>query len=361
MADRVVLHVGLMKSGTSYIQKRLQSAQPRLAEHGVLFPGPRWKHQVDAVIEVLEVRRRPAGDLEGAWQRLVEQIASYDGTAVVSMEFLGPARAPQIERIVDAFGDTPVEVVITARDLNRTLPAMWQEVVKNGGAIGWSDYLEAVHRDQGFGTRFWRQQRIAVIVRRWAERVGMDAVTLVTVPPPGAPTDLLWERWCEAVRIDPALAPPVAAVNESLGAASAMVLREVNERLAAYDIPWADYSRHVKFGLAKAVMAGRRSEEDAIGLKVPKWLKEAAASMRRNIEASGVRVVGSLDDLTPTAVRGVDPAKVRSEERLAAAVDALADVLRKAIEATSGAPLRPIDSSGADVVEEAGLGEIQPD
>ena len=42
----VVLHVGAMKSGTSYLQARLFANQDVLRERGVLVPGETWTHQV---------------------------------------------------------------------------------------------------------------------------------------------------------------------------------------------------------------------------------------------------------------------------------------------------------------------------
>jgi hypothetical protein len=48
VAARVVLHVGLMKSGTSFLQRVLRHNQDLLREQGVLFPSP-WKRQVQAV------------------------------------------------------------------------------------------------------------------------------------------------------------------------------------------------------------------------------------------------------------------------------------------------------------------------
>ncbi len=41
MAQRVVMHVGLMKSGTSYIQERLFASQEQLAAQDVHLPGGR--------------------------------------------------------------------------------------------------------------------------------------------------------------------------------------------------------------------------------------------------------------------------------------------------------------------------------
>src|SRR3954468_5519858 len=130
MAERVVLHVGVLKSGTSYVQQRLVAAAEDLAARGILFPTP-WNRQVVAVSDVLGVKRRARGDFDGAWGRLAEEVRAWPGTAVISMEFLAPAREQQVAEVVASFPETPVEVIVTARDLNRTITAMWQESLKN--------------------------------------------------------------------------------------------------------------------------------------------------------------------------------------------------------------------------------------
>lgn len=338
MAERVVLHVGLLKTGTSYLQQRLLAGRKDLAANDILFP--RWRDQVDAVIEVLGVKRRPRpGGYDGAWERMVAQLSEWPGTSLMSMEFLGPAPEAQVEKVVGSFGSIPVEVVITARDLNRVLLAMWQESAKNSGTESWPAYLSAVEEGAGAGGRFWRQQRLAFIVRRWAAVVGIDNVTVVTVPPPGAPPETLWNRFCEAVRIDPSLCPQVSPANESLGAASAEVLRRVNEDLADWDVPWDGYSKVVKFGFAKQVLGAGRADELPLGMPVPPWLTSRAASMRQNVEATGVRVVGTLDDLSPVSFAGVTPDQVPVEDQLAAAVRALGHLLRRELERTLEHPV----------------------
>ena len=48
VAERVVLHIGAMKSGTSFIQNVLGHNKARLQDAGVLFACERWLRQVAA-------------------------------------------------------------------------------------------------------------------------------------------------------------------------------------------------------------------------------------------------------------------------------------------------------------------------
>lgn len=337
MADRVVLHVGLMKSGTSHIQGRLNAAAPTLGEHGLLFPGGRWGQQVVAVSDGIARRQRAEGEFDGAWQRMVAEIEAAPGTAVISMEFLGPPSPERLRPVVDSFPGTRVEAVLTVRDLGRTIPSMWQETLKNGRSWTWEAYVAGVRHRRGPGEIFWNEQDAGAIAAKWAALVGTDAVSVVTLPPPGADRELLWQRFCEAASLPVEAAPPSSRGNESLGAASAELLRRLNIALGADQMPWPAYSRVVKFGLAKTLLAEHRADEEPIGFTPRRWVREEAGRQQEAIAATGVRVVGDLADLEPVAQAGVRPGRDRLGRRrgsaeLDAAVHALVRLLQQNVD-----------------------------
>ncbi len=326
MTHRVVLHVGAMKSGTSYLQRLLFANQSLLSERGVAVPGRAWPDQVRGVSEILERKRVVSAPPEGAWQQLVDDLAAADGVGVISMEYLGPAAPRKIEAVVSSFPAGTVEVVVTARDLGRSIPAMWQETLKNGRFQPFDEYVAAIADRDGLGRRFWREQDVAGISERWAAAVGAENVTLVTVPPPGAPSTLLWERFATTLDLDPDGFEAPGATNESLGAASAEVLRHLNVRVDG--MAYGEYARRVKQQLAKRVMARRRGEEPGVGFEPPAWLLDRAGSLVGQLGGSGIRVVGDLAELTPLTVSGVRPADLPVEDQLAAAVAAIEGLVR---------------------------------
>ena len=71
----IVLHIGAMKTGTSYMQSVLEQDKELLAQRGVYWPGASWKDQRLAVQDLLASGRRD-GQLE-----VVEAIR---GTAAVA-------------------------------------------------------------------------------------------------------------------------------------------------------------------------------------------------------------------------------------------------------------------------------------
>lgn len=326
MAQRVVLHVGSMKSGTTFLQNLMMANRDLLAERGLLLPGRVWRDQVSGVAEVLGRARVAQAPEEGSWQRLVDELGAWPGTGLVSMEFLGPSGPQRVERVVGSFPAGTVRVVVTARDLNRQVPAMWQEALKNGRSFGFAEYVTAIRDHDGPGNVFWREQTVAAMCRRWGAAVGMENVRLVTVPPPGAAPEELWRRFAEAVGVDPAGAVLPEKENASLGAASAEVLRRLNALVD--DLEYPQYAPVVKHRLAKKVLSTRRGSEPAVGFEVPDWLPGESERMVGRLRELGVPVVGDLADLRPCAVPGADPSAVPAEEQLEAAVAGLEGLVR---------------------------------
>ncbi|WP_203336827.1 hypothetical protein [Nocardioides limicola] len=333
MANRVVLHVGAMKSGTTYLQSTLFANKATLASQGVLVPGRTWGQHSRATRDVLGRTDLPGRRSHaGAWQQVLDEIDAWPGTAVFSMELMGSASPAGIRRVMGSFPHCQVEVVLSLRDLNRSIRGMWQETIQNGRSWTWPDYHAAlkrgrprVERAPGDVTRasrtFWMQQNSVRLARRWADVAG--GVTLLTVPPPGAAPTVLWNRFAELVGFDPVGMVPGERVNTAVGAGSAEVLRALNAELdrRGRSFPWS--ARLRKKVLAKSVLAARRADEPQIGLPVADWVGEQAATMTSELKQLQPRLVGAWADLTPVDVPGIDPATVDQTHVLAAAEAAL--------------------------------------
>ena len=68
-------------------------------------------------------------------------------------------------------------MVVTARDLARVIPAIWQESVQNGHTLPYRTYLDRLSETGYHGGRsgargaFWGQQDIARTLRAWQTAV----------------------------------------------------------------------------------------------------------------------------------------------------------------------------------------------
>jgi hypothetical protein len=327
MAERVVLHVGTMKSGTTFLQGVLFANKEELARRGIFVPMQAWYLQLFAV-------RALIGDAEGArgvsgkWARLLEQVEAAEGTAVVSVERLGIVRREVVARAVDSFRSRgiAVQVVLTARDLNRSVGSLWQETLQNGATWTWPEYLAGAGGarpprlpDAAERHHFWTQMNLVRLTRNWAAEAGPENVTVVTVPPPGAAPGLLLERFAATVGFDPEGLVAGAEQNAGCGVASLEVLRRLNVVLDGRGLAFPRGTRARKHVLAKQVLAPRRSLEGKVGHPLVPWAHDEARRVRKRLRKLGVRVVGDLHDLDPVVVPGADPVGVREVAVLEAA------------------------------------------
>ncbi|HEY7043316.1 MAG TPA: hypothetical protein VH419_06580 [Nocardioidaceae bacterium] len=343
LSRTVFLHVGVAKTGTTYLQRLLFANRELLRSAGVLYPGQRPEAHFLASMDLRDAglggHKYPAA--AGRWAKLANTVNCFDGTAVISHETLSRARRPAIQRAIEAFETDDIRVVLTTRDLGRQIPAVWQENVKNRNPQTYADFLHGVlvgvpPAKPGPGkpdlvrlVSFWWPQNLPKMVGRWAPVVGTDKVVLVTVPPLGSPRDELWKRFATAVEL-PVLDYEFDVVGEnvSLGAAEAELMRRVIAYVPA-EVDWPRWKNRVKRGLGERTLASMGAGGRIL---VPKqWhdvLADISEQMIADLAASGVRVVGDLDDLRPRFDQedGLLPDDVSDAELLECASAALAQM-----------------------------------
>ncbi|MGH3366381.1 MAG: hypothetical protein ACRDOY_04195, partial [Nocardioidaceae bacterium] len=329
---------GAFKTGTTYLQQVLRANHDRLAAEGVLFPGgERWQQQVFGVRDLLGSNHRDAEEprISGAWGHLVETVRQWTGpTALVSMEFLSLAGARQARRAVRSFAPAEVRVILTARDLARVTPAMWQESLKGGSTVPWAEYVAAV-RDPDACTRapargFWNCQDLLAILDVWETAVPREHIQVVTVPPAGASSTVLLERMCTAVGIDSGkLTLDAPWANESVGSAEAEVLRRLNTRLDNR-LSRRQYQRVVKRTVSRTLAESSPSGRMALPAADRAWAAERGRALADRLAERGYQVVGDLEDLVPgpvaPAAEGRTPDDANDPEMLDAAMRALTSV-----------------------------------
>ena len=133
--QRVFLHIGLPKTGTTYLQRTLWENKEVLTEAGLLLPG---RHRRRHLLASLDVRQDPnlarrAGNVDAPWADLVAEAQAWPGDVLISHEFFGPASPAQVRRAVESLDRAEVHVLITAREMVGLAISRWQEYVRNGG------------------------------------------------------------------------------------------------------------------------------------------------------------------------------------------------------------------------------------
>lgn len=324
MARRVYLHIGTMKSATTYLQQLCEVNTEKLATAGMLWPKEDLRYQA-----IRDLFKRPPGgvDFTGAWRTVAKEIRRHDGDVLISNELLAAVTAAHVRRLVK-LSKAEVHVVLTARDHARLMPSHWQTTIKNGRTHSWKQFSAAVcaEADDADAVRihdwFWQRHDLVQILTRWQRYVPVEQMTLVTVPPPGADPEEVAGRFGAAIGLDLRGMPqPASRSNSSLGAHSAELMRRINEQ--AVEIGRMERSHGYRGALGGA-LASHADKEPGFALTQTQqdWVRRRALAANAELTALGVRVEGDLDDLIPAPAPppgAVDPADATDVELLQAA------------------------------------------
>jgi hypothetical protein len=335
--SRVFLHVGEPKCGTTFVQEILWRNRASLAAHGIALPGRDWWSHFRATQDLRGIEAAaddPSGSWLGEWDALVAEAGRAGSDVVISHELLSAASADQAARAVRSLAPMEVHVVIAVRDIATLLPAEWQETIKHGNVhryVPWvNSLIERPTNRAGRLRWFWRVHDTMAVLQRWTAELTPQQVHVVTVPHPGAPSSLLWERFAAVVG---AASIPVDLTatrpNASLGVAEAEMLRRLNRALPP-DLPDWFYTTRVKGQIAQRVLA-RRAGGDRLQLPPTRrnWAEGRSDQLISALKASGYDIAGDLDDLRPVPPRSprARPHEVTDKQLLDAAMDSLAQLL----------------------------------
>jgi hypothetical protein len=260
-----LLHIGPHKTGTTAIQGALHLARERLAAEGVVYPGqgrqPLWP--------ILAVTGQPA--LLGGprpeisyWDSLVRDVrAAGDQRVVLSSEFFAEADDATARRVIADLGGARVHVVVTLRSLTRILPSQWQQYLQNGFHFRYLEWLEGILSEPPRTPTpgFWRRHRHDALVTRWAAENGPENLTVIVLDE--SDRLMLLRVFESMLGLPPGfLVPEERAVNRSLTAAEAELVRLLNSEFSRRGWPHRDYARFMRYGAVEHMKDARRPSPD---------------------------------------------------------------------------------------------------
>ncbi|MDX6324745.1 MAG: hypothetical protein QOK15_1099 [Nocardioidaceae bacterium] len=330
MTRRAFLHIGLPKTGTTYLQQVLWENKARLAELGVLLPGATRRRHLLASLDVREDPRlaRRSGDVSAPWQDLVEECLHWDGDVLVSHEFFGAASTEQVRRLVDSLPGFDVHPVITARAMSDLGVSRWQEWVKSGGALPVDEYPRKREYDptDEWG---WGSFDLADILDRWAAALPPERIQVLPIAPGRGSPDELWSRFAEVLGLDGReFTVPQVPANPSLGVVEVELLRRINPLLHDFKSA-ADRGNWIRGFLAEGGILPNRREKFRAGAEKQKQLVERGDRALRLLRDGRFDVRGDLECLRPGYPSGVrHPSEVTDDEMLESATIAIANMLR---------------------------------
>lgn len=331
MADRVYLHIGAPKSGTTFLQTVLWSNQARLREAGVLLPGQKRGDHNSAAVWARSPT--PSRFTQRAWDRVREEIRDWGGPAILSSEWFTMVTPDLAARFVAELAPAEVHVIFTARNLVSTVPAAWQERLKLGDSLELDAFITSL--DGTENPRWnWGTLDPSIVLPRWSPLVGPSRIHVVTVPPSGSDRNLLWQRFADACGVAAEVCETDKAfANESISAESARLLQLIGPQLrAAVDADtvggYLPY-RWIRDYLSHKVLAAQRGSKIALRDADLAMLQERSAHLVAKIESDGYAVVGNLNELVGGSVPGgsIRPDQVPDEAVLQLALAVIPPML----------------------------------
>jgi hypothetical protein len=332
------LHVGLPKSGTTFLQGLMANNRNRLKQGGYIYPFIRKETMFHTAVELRGQHERwglEPDRIDGTWQLVLERIRGFSGSGIVSHELLAAATREQVRRVARDTEDLELHVVVTARDLSRQATALWQEEVKNGRRWSFDEFSQTLFGPDGAQqgqSGFWRSQDLAAVLNRWGVVVPPERMHVVVVPRSSKDPFLLWRRFAAAIGLDPStvdleLQP---RANESLGTAQIALLRQVVTALDGR-LGQPHYAHVVKRFFAQSQLSRISSPAPVTPPAVRDSLDRVARGWVEEIRQRGYAVHGDLDELVPGTAPVPEatrhPDDVSAEELMQGLPEVLAEML----------------------------------
>ncbi|WP_051276533.1 hypothetical protein [Marmoricola sp. URHB0036] len=324
MASKVFLHIGLPKTATTYLQTILWGNREALADQGLLLPGEeRHDHLWATRIVREDPQFRKANEhRQGAWQRILDDIAAWDGRAVVSHEFFAAASQAQAARVIADLAPAEVHLVVTAREPLGLFTASWQESIKNRDTRSMADY-STVETDDTGGVWNWRTLDVHRVLQRWSPDLPPAQVHVLPLPAQDAPRRTIWDRFAALVGADPdSVDLSQSFPNTSMGVAEAETLRRMNHHLGDFNSA-IDRGTYIRTFLADERLVPRQGDRYWPSSDRVEEARERGKSAVAHIAEQGFDVIGDLDTLlvpdqlperrTPESVTDAEVAEVAVE------------------------------------------------
>lgn len=298
MTRRVYCHIGLPKTGTSFLQAILWKHRAELGRSGLLLPGRAKRDHLLASLIVRDdpgVHRRGQG-AERAWEVVVEQTRAWGGDALISHEFFCAASRDQAVRLRDDLAPAELHLVLTAREPLGLFTSSWQEALKNKATVPMADYSPH-ESDDPRDVWNWRALDLGLVLERWGEVVPPERVHVIVASDTGGSRAALWHRFAGVVGAPESVADVGEAFpNASMGVVEAETLRRVNQVLTGFDSAY-DRGRWIRSFLADQRLVPRGGERFWPGAEQVADCRARGERAVALLQSRGYDVVGDAEAL----------------------------------------------------------------
>ena len=185
---KTIVHVGQMKSGTTYVQEILSKNRDKLRDQNIVYPGG-WLNQQPAVYGICE------SSIPWVKDKKPHLAKGYD--VLLSAEALSSCDTRGIERFLSFIGSAD-KAIFSVRSLHRALPSAWQQTLKTGSFTSISEFYQQMEDTWPARSGRWRTYAYGECAQRWSEFLPTEAYVL---PSKIKNKNEPWNLFCQAAGI----------------------------------------------------------------------------------------------------------------------------------------------------------------
>ncbi|NJN23241.1 MAG: hypothetical protein HC810_01000 [Acaryochloridaceae cyanobacterium RL_2_7] len=169
------LHIGLHKTGSTYIQKVFAENRELIRELGIDYPslGAEFLFGHHNLAWSLMPGKQLLETTDFSIAKLTQYLhdSSVESTVLSSEEF-DFLKIEHISKIYQVFSDFEVKIVFYVRHPLNAFYSLWQEAVKHGDTTSLESFLENI-RDRSHPFNYWN------IANQWAHYFGPNSLQIV--------------------------------------------------------------------------------------------------------------------------------------------------------------------------------------
>ena len=309
-----LLHIGPHKTGTTALQIALGKNRDALLGQGVRYV---WGGEhLNANLAALAVAGRPTRRFASAkpvpmehWTSLVAKVkaAKELERVVISGEEFCSVSETTILKIVEDLSRDRLQIVVTLRPLAKVIVSQWQQFVQAGSVTTpLAEWVDAVlSRDESVARVkvFWERHDHAALISRWSKFVGSQNMTVIVLDE--SDRGHLFRSFESLLGLNKGmLVADDRLVNRSLSWEEAESIRAMYVLLQEKNL--GALSDHVRFMISPSELVKRERTPLASETKIEipaelfERLRETSLEIVNAISSSGVRIIGSVGNLTPS-------------------------------------------------------------
>ena len=303
--EKLIIHIGGPKTGTTAIQTALAENRDVLRKNGILYSGAEINQQyaMYPLNKIAGFESFVSSD-PGHWQQIVDEVKNWQGGAVISGEALFLAPPEIVAEIIGSFNKSSVEILITARSAYEIVVSHWQESVKAGDTISLHQFAKEVALGPDQATlkslTYWAIAFCADPIRSWGSMTGIENVIVQVVDT--SKSDETLRCFEQIVGIPDGLLGLSLSnpVNRSLTFSETEIIRACNEILLCGAASNHHYST-VDYNLVLQILL-KKPRLDDLRTELPvSYYESIAPFVNAEVERilhSGARIVGDSSLLT---------------------------------------------------------------